>query len=228
MAPWHLSTDIYIERGAAPGAGFADSDAEPPAPQATSSGDDVSDLVRLRSFVEAANSAERFLSFAETLSVFAGRLAKVVAFDSLALYIPRRGALAPIFVAGNHRDALASLVIPVGKGVSGWAAGANRPILNGNPAVELCHAAIPCPAGALASVLALPLSGAMGPVGVLSLYSARENAFHADDLKLLAGLGTHLASYLEKDPGELAPAQVATPLPELAPAVPPEVPILIH
>jgi len=74
LAPWHLSTDIYIERGDAPGAGFAECGVVPAAPQAVAVGDDVSDLVRLRGFVEAANSGERFLSFEETLSIFAGRL----------------------------------------------------------------------------------------------------------------------------------------------------------
>ena len=193
LAPWHLSTDIYIERGAAPGAGFADAATKLPAPQAAARAENLSDLARLRSFVEAVSAGDRLLSFEETLSIFAGRLAKVVAFDSLALYVPRRGSLVPIFVSGNHRDALSLLAIPVGKGVSGWAAGANRPILNGNPAVELSHAVAGCHAGALASVLALPLAGAMGPVGVLSLYGVTESAFHSDDLILLASFGSYLA-----------------------------------
>jgi len=158
-ASWHLSTDIYIERGDAPGAGFAECGLVPAAPQAVAAGDEVSDLVRLRGFGEAANSGERFLSFEETLSIFAGRRAEVMALDSVALYVPRRGSLSAIFAAGNHREALASLPIPIGKGVSGWAAGANRPILNGSPAVELCDAAAPCLSGALWSVLALPLAG---------------------------------------------------------------------
>jgi putative nucleotidyltransferase with HDIG domain len=228
VAPWHLSTDIYIERGGAPGAGFADSGPTLDLAQAAAPGDDLSDLVRLRGFVEAVASGERFLSFDETLAVFAGRLAKVVPFDSLALYVPQRGALVPIYAAGNHRDALLSLTIPVGKGVSGWAAGANRPILNGNPAVELCHAAAPCPAGALSSVLALPLAGAMGPVGVLSLYGRTENAFHTGDLTILAGMGPQLAGYLQKDAGEIGAPRGSGLVPEFVQAQKPEVSVLVH
>jgi putative nucleotidyltransferase with HDIG domain len=226
--PWHLSTDIYIERGGAPGAGFEDSGAKPHPRQAVPPGDDISPLVRLRCFVEAVNSGERFLSFDETLSILAARLSKVLPFDSMALYVPRRGALAAIYASGNHRDALLSLAIPAGRGVSGWVGAANRAILNGNPAAELCYAAAPCQTGALASVLALPLSGVLGLVGVLSLYSGMSDAFHSADLKVLEGIGPHLAGYLEKNSPEIGhPHGSAVPA-EFIPAPIPAVSVLVH
>src|SRR5205814_5150366 len=118
------------------------------------------------------------------MSIFAGRLAKVVPFDSLAVYLPHRGALTAVHTAGTHRSAMALLSIPLGQGVSGWAASANRPILNGNPAVELCYAAAAGNAPPLRSALAIPLPGRTGPVGVLTLYGPAENSFSSDHLRL--------------------------------------------
>src|SRR2546430_7689910 len=83
-------------------AGFADPGPKPEARQVLPSGDEISDLGRLHQFIEALNSGERLLSFEETLAIFAGRLARVLPFDSLALYVPRRGALAPIYASGTY------------------------------------------------------------------------------------------------------------------------------
>lgn len=203
MEPWRLSTDIHIEKGAAPGAGFADIGARPDTPREATPASEVSDLMRLRQLLDAVNSGERFLSFGETISLLATRLGKVVPYDSLAVYVPRGGALLPVYTAGTHRELLASLVIPVGQGVSGWAAEANRPIVNGNPAMELRGSAASCISGAPGSALALPLPGTLGPVGVLTLYGSGPNAFHSEDLKVLASFAAQLASYLEKNSSEM-------------------------
>jgi len=189
-------------------------------------GEEIPIGARILSAVDCLDALASDRHYRRALPLDEARLAKVVAFDSVALCVPRRGSLSAIFAAGSHREALASLTISIGKGVSGWAAGANRPILNGNPAVELCYAAAPCRSGALGSVLALPLAGAMGPVGVLTLYGAAENAFRAEDLMMLAGLGGHLASYLEKNSGEAGTATGLSIVPQLAPA--PEVLRLVH
>ena len=194
---WRLSTDIHIEKGAAPDAGFAGKPSGPPT-QSHRASDDASGLVQLKCFLEAVNSGERFLSFHETLPILTARLAKIVAFDSLAIFTPRNGKLAPLYVAGNHRAAIASLSIPAGQGVSGWAAESNQPIVNGNPAVELCFAGVAVVGTPPRSALALPLTGA----GVLTLFGAAENAFQASDLEVLSAIGPLLARYLEMNSGE--------------------------
>src|ERR1051325_7704057 len=61
MEPWRLSTDIQIEKGAAPAAGFAESGAR----QESAAAVDVSHLAPLRQLLEAVNSGERFLTFGE-------------------------------------------------------------------------------------------------------------------------------------------------------------------
>jgi putative methionine-R-sulfoxide reductase with GAF domain len=165
----------------------------------------VSDLICLRQLLEAVNSGERFLTFSETISLLATRLGKVVPYDSLAVYVSRGGTLLPVYTAGTHRALLASLVIPAGHGVSGWAAKANRSIVNGNPAVELSGPD---------SALALPLPGTLGLVGVLTLYASAPNAFHPDDLKVLDSFSSQLARYLEKNTGEMRPSAASEVLAE--------------
>lgn len=198
-----LSTGIYIERGAAPAAGFEESRPRVVPQSELSPSHEVSDLARLQCFVDAVKAGGRFLSLRETLSIFTERLATVVSYDSVVVYVPRRGALMAIHAAGNHAAALRSIAIPLGQGVSGWAANANRPIVNGNAATELSHAMVPGGYEAPVSALALPLPGTMGPVGVLTLYGYAENAFATEDLNVLAALGPGLASYLESSSGEI-------------------------
>src|SRR5439155_15162882 len=119
--------------------------------------------------------------------------------------------LAPVYTMGSHRAVLASATIPIGQGVSGWAAEANRPIVNGNPAVEFCYSTISCPPVALASALAIPLPGFNTSGGVLTLYAAGENTYRNEDLELLSRFTSDLASYLEMSPTGAVAAGVIQP-----------------
>ena len=197
---WHLSTDIHIERGAAPAAGFADVPAAAAVPGSPTIGE-VSDLIRLKCLLDAVNSGERFLGFHETLAILGTRLASLVTFDSLAVYVKQNGRLTPVYAAGDHRTAIASLAIPIGHGASGWAAETGFPLVNGNMAVEWCYSTVPLP-GAAGSVLAMPLTGGAGTAGVLTLYSSSENAFHSSDQEVLASFAPQLAQYLDKNTSE--------------------------
>jgi putative methionine-R-sulfoxide reductase with GAF domain len=210
--PWHLSMDIDIENVAAPDAGL-EVPRPPGAPrQATNSIYEVSDLGHLQGFLDAVSFDESFLSLPEALSIFSERLAKLVHYESVAVYVPRNGRLAAAHTAGSHRAALNSILIPLGQGVSGWAADTNRPVLNGNPAVEFCYSTAPCDSDLPASVLALPLPGAMAPAGVLSLYASSENAFSVEDINILAALVPALGKYLENHSSTIG-AQCSAPLP---------------
>src|SRR5688572_12788244 len=73
MDVWRLSTDIQIEKGAAPDAGFAGMPSSPVV-QSTSAAGEAPDLVQLTCFLEAVNSADQFLSFHEALPILAARL----------------------------------------------------------------------------------------------------------------------------------------------------------
>jgi GAF domain-containing protein len=201
MEAWRLSTDIHIEKGAAPGAGFAEAKAPQPAQhrgEEFGGPPQFSDLMRLKLLLDAVNSGERFLNFSETLSIVAARLKEMAPFDSLAVYVPRGSTLKAAFAMG----ALPPAAIPRGQGVSGWAMEANRPILNANAAVELCYSAVAPQSAEAGSALAMPLPGSMGPAGVLTIYSPGDNAFDSRHLDALAGIASQLGAYLERSARE--------------------------
>jgi putative nucleotidyltransferase with HDIG domain len=207
MEPWRLSADINIERGAEPGAGFAAADCKPHADAAAASSSGESERVRLGCLLEAVATGARFLSLRETLSIFSTRLATIVPFDSMAIYLRPAGTLVPVFTAGSYAAAIESMRIPAGAGVSGWVAEANRAVINGNAEVEFCYGtSLPGRQG-LRSALAIPLSGPMNVVGVLTLYRTAENTFSSEELAVLTSFSPALAAYLKKDSGP--PAKLA-------------------
>jgi diguanylate cyclase (GGDEF)-like protein len=137
------------------------------------------------------------LSLQETLSVLATRLKRLVPFDSLAIYFLRDNKLIPEYVTGENFRLFASLEIPYGQGLSGWVAERRQPILNGNPSVEPGYLNDPTKFSTLRSALAVPLEGAQGVVGVLSLYHADKDAFSRDHLRILNGISAKLSNSIE-------------------------------
>jgi GAF domain-containing protein len=226
MEAWRLSTDVQIEKGGAPGAGFAESRTAQTPERAAGEVGEFSDLMRLKLLLDAVNSGERFLNFGETLSIVAARLQEIVPFDAMAVYVPRGATLKAACTVGM----LAPFSIPRGQGVSGWAMEANRPILNANAAVDLCYSAA-VQASAPGSALAMPLPGSMGPAGVLTMYGP-ENGFDARHLETLSGIAAQLGGYLEKYECEarLTQRPPAAPLPNIAAAPPVKIesPLLIQ
>lgn len=137
------------------------------------------------------------LSLQETLSVLATRLKRLVPFDSLAIYFLRDGKLMPEYVTGENFRLFSSLEIPYGQGLSGWVAERRQPILNGNPSVEPGYLNDPEKFSTLRSALAVPLEGAQGVVGVLTLYHADKDAFSRDHLRVLNGISAKLSNSIE-------------------------------
>jgi len=183
-----LSTDIKIERGAAPAAGFEESSesrskSDPPAAAmaAASWGD----------LVDVLESLAGVLSRREVLAVFAGRLQELIPWDSMAFYVRADDTLLPEYACGSHADMLASLRVPVGGGLSGWVAANGKPLLNGNPAVDAADLA------GLKSALAIPIEGQNDIAGVLTLFSTRTDAFSSADLRDLLALSLMLGHLIE-------------------------------
>jgi diguanylate cyclase (GGDEF)-like protein/putative nucleotidyltransferase with HDIG domain len=137
------------------------------------------------------------LSLDETLSLVAMRLRKLVPYDSIVAFIRRDDDLVPEFVSGDNFRSLSSLVIPVGTGVCGWVAQNSKPIINGNPAVEIGFADDPRKTMELRSALAVPLDGVRGVVGVLALYQADADAFTSDHLRVLQVITSKVGHFIE-------------------------------
>ena len=199
QAPPKLSTDIKVERGLAPDAGFAEAE-KPPHEQGPGK-NQFSRMATSRQEVEALFEFSLTLgnSFTldDTLALLAVRVKHTVPHDSMAVYVIRNKILTPEFVTGENFRLFSSLRIPVGEGLSGWVAQNSKAILNGNPSVEPGYLNDPSRYSTLRSALAVPLEGTAGVVAVLALYRARQDAFSRDDLSVLQAMGPRLGLALE-------------------------------
>src|SRR5580704_3545134 len=200
QAPPKLSTDIKVERGLAPAAGFAES-AEPAVPVPGAVQDSTARIAAAqhqgRAILALYRQPGSALSVEDLLSLLAVRLRHLVPHNTMAVYSLQNGSLLPQWVSGENSRLFASLKIPFGEGLSGWVAQNHKPILNGNPSVEPGYLNDPTKYSTLRFALAVPLAGTAGVAGVLALYRAETDAFTAEDLRAVEAIGSGLGSVLE-------------------------------
>ena len=125
------------------------------------------------------------------------RLRKLVPYDSIVAFVRNGDVLLPEFVNGDHFRFLSSLKIPIGTGLCGWVAQNVRPIVNGNPDVEMGFSRDPRNSSELRSALVVPLEGVTGLVGVLALYQSAVDAFTSDHLRILQAITSRVALFVE-------------------------------
>jgi len=204
-----LSTNLKIERGAAPAAGFESSQPLSLAMGSESSGGNASSPLPFnRSIAEArhevqalfdlANQLNHTLSLQETLSLVAQRLKPLIPHETVVLWVRNGPQLEALYCQGANRSLFESLRIPIGEGLTGWVVQNEKPILNGNPAVEPGYLNDPSKFTTLRSALAAPLSGIGGFSGALAFYSTERDAFQKDHLRILLGISSKLAISVEQ------------------------------
>jgi diguanylate cyclase (GGDEF)-like protein/putative nucleotidyltransferase with HDIG domain len=125
------------------------------------------------------------LSVEETLRLVCAELRKLIPFDAAIGFVSRDCYLIPRFWEGVQTEALSQFRIPIGEGLSGWAAAHSQCLLNGNPAADRSHLRNPTGFARLQSALAAPLDSPQGNNGVLTLYSMQPAAFTTDHLRIL-------------------------------------------
>jgi diguanylate cyclase (GGDEF)-like protein/putative nucleotidyltransferase with HDIG domain len=194
--PYKLSTEVKVERGFAPAAGFEDATVK--------DGQDSSFLSSIaaarqeaQTLFELSQDLGASLSLGETLSVFSIKIKRLVPYDAVAIYVRRGDELTPEYVSGDNFRLFSSLRIPVGQGLSGWVAQNRKPIVNGNPSVEPGYLQDPTKFSTLRSALAVPLEGLAGVVGVLALYHSEQDAFTSDHLRILLAITSKMALAIE-------------------------------
>jgi diguanylate cyclase (GGDEF)-like protein len=193
-----LSTDVKVERGVAPEAGFVDySVKDAPGQEATFLSSIAAARQEAQTLFELSQDLGASLSLRETLSVFSEKLRRLVPYDAIAIYVRRGDELVPEYVSGDNYRLFASLRIPIGQGLSGWVAQNKKPIINGNPSVEPGYLNDPTKFSTLRSALAIPLEGLNGVVGVLALYHAEKDAFTSDHLRILLAICSKMALAIE-------------------------------
>jgi diguanylate cyclase (GGDEF)-like protein/putative nucleotidyltransferase with HDIG domain len=193
-----LSTEMKIEAGAAPAAGFEDITVkDAPGQEATFLSSIAAARQEAQTLFELSQDLGASLSLGETLSVFSVKLRRLVPYDAIAIYVKRGTELVPELVSGDNHRLFSSLRIPLGSGLSGWVAQNRKPIINGNPSVEPGYLNDPTKFSTLRSALAIPLEGLAGVVGVLALYHAETDAFTSDHLRILLAISSKMALAIE-------------------------------
>jgi diguanylate cyclase (GGDEF)-like protein/putative nucleotidyltransferase with HDIG domain len=193
-----LSTDLKIERGLAPAAGFENiSVKDGMGHEATFLSSIAAARQEAQTLFELSQDLGASLSLVETLSVFSVKLRSLVPYDAIAIYVRRNEELIPEYVNGDNFRLFSSLRIPLGQGLSGWVAHNRKPIINGNPSVEPGYLNDPTKFSTLRSALAIPLEGVNGVIGVLALYRGERDAFTSDHLRILLAVSSKMALAIE-------------------------------
>ena len=193
-----LSTEVKIERGSAPAAGFENiSSKDASGHEATFLSSIAAARQEAQTLFELSQDLGASLSLGETLSVFSVKLRSLVPYDAIAIYVRRNDELIPEYVNGDNFRLFSSLRIPVGQGLSGWVAHNKKPIINGNPSVEPGYLNDPTKFSTLRSALAIPLEGLAGVIAVLALYRGERDAFTSDHLRILLAISSKMALAIE-------------------------------
>jgi GAF domain-containing protein len=199
QAPPKLSTDIKVERGLAPAAGFAES--EKPRFQEPAKGHVTVMAAARQGAQELCDFGHKLgtsLGLDDTIALLAVRVKQLVPHDSMAVYVLRNEVLIPVFVSGDNFRLFSSLRIPIGEGLSGWVAQNAKAILNGNPSVEPGYLNDLSKYSTLRSAVAVPLEGTSSVVAVLAVYRMRPDAFTSEDLSVLQAMGAKLGLAIEQ------------------------------
>src|SRR5712672_1024994 len=192
-----LSTEVKVDRGAEPAAGFATANKTQQFPDGSFLTSIAAARMEAQTLFELSQDLGASLSLGETLSVFSVKLRALAPYDAIAIYVKHGEELVPEYVNGDNFRLFASLRIPIGQGLSGWVAQNLKPILNGNPSVEPGYLNDASKYSTLSSALAVPLEGLQGVVGVVALYHADKDFFTSDHLRILLAVSSKMALAIE-------------------------------
>ena len=196
-----LNTEIVVERGVAPGAGFQrDKEATDPG-TATALNNSPEELTpsleerlantidRAERLLDTVRRAALCLDAKEVMSLICAHLSHVLPFDALIYYMRFGDQLEPKFIGGSLASKFNSAPSLLGEGLSGWVAQNGRASLNGNATVEPNYCNSGDPIRALNAALSIPLLDLEGGVfGVLTFYSREYGAYSKEDLKVIQAI----------------------------------------
>ncbi len=196
QAPPKLSTDVKVERGSAPDAGFAETSTPTVSPKLDGESRISIAKDRAREIVQFSKHLSQPTRIEDVFSLLAIRLKDLVPHEAMAMYCPSEDTLIARFVSGENMRLFSALRIPMGEGLSGWVAQNHKAILNGNPSVEPGYLNDPTKYSTLRSALAVPIENASRVLAVVALYRAGHDAFTNEDLQILEIMSSELAGTL--------------------------------
>ena len=142
--------------------------------------------------LDVSSATSETLDLDRILANVAEIVKDVVPYDLFAilLYSEKRAGLRILHSIGHREEVIKSLVIPLGEGITGLAAGRREPILipDVRKAPEYLNAL-----DAVRSELAVPMVARGKLVGVIDLQSTRLNAYNQQDRALVMLIATRVA-----------------------------------
>ncbi len=162
------------------------------APGLTSADTPSIELVRLAEF---CNGLERQVDLPDALPILGRRLELLLPFSTCAFYLDSGdGSVRAEHVRGLLASELTGLSVSLGKGISGWVAAYQRPMINARPALEFQgHEGN---FSVLNDSLAVPLSTGDQCIGSLVLYAKDPGTYRQSHLELLQTATLHLAPFI--------------------------------
>jgi diguanylate cyclase (GGDEF)-like protein len=192
-----LKTDLKIDRGAAPGAGFEQVDPETESTPLKSIGalpqsECLSRIAEAgqesKAILELSSALGNSLNFRTTCYTLSERLQSLIPFGAFAVYLKEGESLRIHYIDGALAGSFSHSTIGDGEGLSGWVLKNRRAIVNGNPTVEPNHRVESSPLDSSSSALSIPLFDGDSAYAVLTLYSRRNAAFSREHLRILQSI----------------------------------------
>ena len=192
-----LSTNLKIEHGAAPAAGFEPSSSPQPPAQPGFIESIAAARQEFQTLLELTHELGSSLRVDETMALLASRLKGLIPHHCIAIYTADGSRVVARYASGEDAALFSSLAIPLGEGISGWVVRHNKPIVNGNPSVEPGYLNDPARFTVHRSALSVPLPGIQGVVGALTLYHRSGGAFTKDHLRVLLAVSSKAGLTIE-------------------------------
>jgi diguanylate cyclase (GGDEF)-like protein/putative nucleotidyltransferase with HDIG domain len=146
------------------------------------------------SLYEIAQAIGSRLGLADTMSIIARKLSRLVPFSSCALFVSESdGAVRCRFASGAREHDLRQLVLGPGAGLAGWVIRNRRALVNGRPAADF-EAGGAAADASLQSALVCPLVAGDEVVGALALYNADSDFYTEDHRRLLDQISEQAAA----------------------------------
>ncbi|MFN7921804.1 MAG: HD domain-containing protein [Bryobacteraceae bacterium] len=186
QAPTGIDTDLTVERGGGPDAGYLLERAIQRDTLAPLISAEIAVIERVRTLLAQSGHID------DCLRRLLADIRSLVPIEAAALHVRHENELRCLYAEGESADLLGSLRIAFGVGVSGWTASTGRPLLNGNPQTEFGGKNVPREFR-MRSSLSIPMNTVEGVLGALTIYSAAPDAFTTDHLRVLMALESGLS-----------------------------------
>ncbi|MSO36329.1 MAG: diguanylate cyclase [Acidobacteria bacterium] len=180
--PRRLSIEPTNERGR-PAVGFQ--------PESTKSNTVFEDIAlahrEIYALCEIAQTMGTSLGVSDTMALISSKLTNLVPFSSCALFLfdEEVDTLRCRFATGVEAEAIGTMSVRAGQGLTGWVARNRRPLVNARPSAEFEAAGLTAVATTLQSALVTPLVFSDRFIGTLVVYSTQADFYTDDHRRLL-------------------------------------------